>query len=91
MMAASNVLKPHTNIALIDFMETQVIETAKANGFVGIITTNTNPLTQQLATDVFGYKTIKEWQINEFEDKDGQKPFIGAPENIKVAVMYKEL
>lgn len=90
MMATSPLLNPHTTIALLRFMETKVVEIATKNDFKGILTTNTDPLTIEIGSD-FGYKIMNEYQINRFTDKEGKKPFINAPENQVVAVMYKNM
>lgn len=91
MLGTSQKLHPRTNIALIDFMEAKVIEIAREQHFNGILTTNTNPLTHTLNIDVYGYEVMVQYQINRYVDMDGKKPFIEAPDDQIVAVVYKNL
>lgn len=46
MMGTSSELNAQENIAVMYFMEDEVLKVADRNNFVGIFTTNTNPLTQ---------------------------------------------
>lgn len=57
MMATSSELNARDNVAVMHFMENEVLNLAKRKNFAGILTTNTSPLTQQLGSDVYGYKT----------------------------------
>jgi catalase (peroxidase I) len=79
------------NIELVGFMEAQVIEIARAKGFRGVFTNNSNALTQQFGQSVFGFETLAEVCINKYVDKFGKKPFQKAPDNEKIYVMYKSL
>lgn len=90
MMGTSPSLNTHTTIALLRFMETKVIEIAAKNGYKGILTTNTDPLTIEIGKD-FGYETMTTYQINRYVDRDGKIPFIHAPDSHIVAVMHKSL
>jgi hypothetical protein len=91
MMGNRPDLAPRTNIALINFMERKVIEIAQENNFQGILTTNTNPLVSTLAVDVYGYEIMAKHHINKYVDNDGRKPFINAPDEQFVAVVFKSL
>lgn len=91
MMTTSTKLQPRTNVALIDFMESKVIETTRQHKFQGILTTNTNPLTHTLGIDVYGYEIMVQYQINKYVDKEGKQPFINAPDEQIVAVVYKSI
>lgn len=46
MMGTVEDLNAQENVAVINFMEDQVLSLAKRKNFAGIFTTNTNPLTQ---------------------------------------------
>lgn len=46
MMGTDNTLDSATNVEVITYMEQEVLKLGKTNGFEGIFTTNTNPLTQ---------------------------------------------
>lgn len=84
-------LTAQQNIAVIKFMEDEVIQLAKRNRFAGILTTNTNPLTKQLATDVFGYQVLLDYQVNQYVHHDGTKPFTKAPDSQRAIVHWKEI
>lgn len=46
MMATSSDLNAQENIAVMHFMESEVLKLAQRKYFAGILTTNTSPLTQ---------------------------------------------
>lgn len=46
---------------------------------------------QQLGTDIFGYKVLKEYKVNKFIASDGSKPFGKAPDSQTVSVSWKIL
>jgi hypothetical protein len=46
MMGTDKNLDAPTNVEVITYMEQEVLQLGKTNGFEGIFTTNTNPLTQ---------------------------------------------
>lgn len=46
MMGTHSTLTAQENVAVMHFMEEHVIKVAKENNYIGILTTNTNPLTQ---------------------------------------------
>lgn len=91
MLGTAENLKAKDNIAIIAFMETEIIRMAKEKGFEGILTTNTNPLTTQFGETVFGYETIAEIQVNSYVDSNGKRPFEKAPDSTKAVVMFKEI
>lgn len=89
MMGTSADLTPQENIVVINFMENQSLAIARQRHFLGIMTTNTSALTQQLATHVYGYETLLDYQINQYVCKDGFKPFGRAPDNQRALVQWK--
>lgn len=91
MSATSKRLTAQENVSIMTFMEVENIKQAKANGFKYIMASNTNPLTQQLATNVFGYKVYKDLQVNQYTDVNGNRPFPNAPDNNHVVLAYKKL
>lgn len=91
MMGTAANLSARDNIGVMAFMESECIKLATQRGFKGIISTNTNPITQQFGESVFGYQTIAEYQMSEYTDRDGIRPFAKASDNQKVVIMYKNL
>lgn len=90
MMGTHESLSPQENIAVMAFMENEVIRVGRAKNCSGILTTNTNALTQQLATDVLGYETLLDYQVNQYE-LNGIKPFGTAPDHYRAIVQWKKL
>ncbi|KAL5233037.1 hypothetical protein ACI65C_000447 [Semiaphis heraclei] len=89
MMGTDNTLDAATNVEVITYMEQEVLQFGKANGFEGIFTTNTNPLTQQLGANVFGYKILHDCQINNYVTPDGNKIFGDAPDDQRALCCWK--
>lgn len=90
MMGTHENLDARENTAVTTFMENEIIRLAKAKNCSGVLTTNTNALTQQLARDVYGYETLLDYQVNEYE-VDGKKPFGTAPDHYRAIVQWKKL
>lgn len=90
MMATSADLNAKENIAVMHFMENEVLKLARRKQFAGILTTNTSPLTQQLGSNVYGYKSMLEYPINQYI-YDGTKPFGKAPDSKTVIVHWKDI
>ncbi|KAG8227193.1 hypothetical protein J437_LFUL003399 [Ladona fulva] len=91
MMGTDESLPYQKNVEVIQFMEEEVIRTAKRNNFEGVFTTNTNPLTQQLCTDVNQYKVLLDYQVNLYVAPDGSKPFGKAPSSQRATCSWKSL
>jgi len=92
MMATSADLDAKENIGVMHFMENEVLKLAHRKKFAGILTTNTSPLTQQLGSNVYGYKTMHEYAINQYVyPHDGTKPFGKAPDSKTVIVHWKDI
>lgn len=91
MMGTKSCLTPKENVAVMSFMEQEVLQLGKRRNFSGIFTTNTSPLTQQLGSDVYGYKTMLDYQINKFIASDNTKPFGLAPDHETVKVQWKRI
>ncbi|KAF5303145.1 hypothetical protein FQR65_LT08308 [Abscondita terminalis] len=91
MMGTNSSLTPKENVAVIQFMEEEVVRLAKNKSFAGILTTNTNPLTQQFCTNVYGYKTFLDYQVNQFVASDDTRPFALAPDSQRALVQWKEV
>ncbi|EFN81121.1 hypothetical protein EAI_00160, partial [Harpegnathos saltator] len=81
MMSTSSELNAAQNVLIMRQMEEHCLELIKREKYVGIFTTNTSPLTQQLGTDVYGYETLLTYQVNKYEAPDGSKPFGKAPDS----------
>lgn len=90
-MATSAKLTAQQNIEAIRKMEDVNLDIARRKGFVGIFTSNTNPLTQQLGSDVYNYRTLVDYQINKYVSRDGKKPFGKAPNEQRVLVQWKNI
>ncbi|KAK3918710.1 Mycosubtilin synthase subunit C [Frankliniella fusca] len=91
MMATAASLSPRANVLAMQFMEQEVLRTARARGFRGVLTTNTSPLTQQLGRDVFGYQTLLDYQVNQYVAPDGSFPFGEAPDSQRAVVAWKPI
>ncbi|BES96998.1 AMP-Hypothetical protein enzyme [Nesidiocoris tenuis] len=89
MLGTSQTKSPQENIEITEYMEEKVFEFARENGYIGILTTNTSPLTQQLA-DVLNYQKLKIYQINEYVAPDGTRPFKRAPDDQLAIVSWKK-
>ncbi|KAJ6640252.1 Mycosubtilin synthase subunit C [Pseudolycoriella hygida] len=77
MMGTSSHLTAQENIAVMRFMEDEVLKLATRKQFAGILTTNTNPLTQQLGSDIFNYQVMLDYQVNKYvyhDDKNKKNP-----------------
>ncbi|EFN66543.1 Tyrocidine synthetase 3 [Camponotus floridanus] len=81
MMATYKELNFAENVLVIGQMDEYCLQFAQQKGYAGIFTTNTNPLTQQLDTDVYNYETLLVYQVNQYETPDGIKPFGNAPDS----------
>lgn len=90
LMATTTKLTPQENVAVIQKMEEVQLDLAKRKGFVGILSVNTSPLTQQFA-NVYGYQEMVDCHINTYVHRDGTKPFSKAPDNQKIIVHWKEI
>lgn len=91
MMATAASLSPRANVLAMQFMEQEVLRTARSRGFTGVFTTNTSPLTQQLGRDVFGFQTLLDYQVNQYVAPDGTVPFGEAPDSQRAVVAWKPI
>lgn len=82
-------LNAQENIALVTFMENETVRLAKEQKFCGIFTHNSNALTQQLASSVFGYETLIDLQVNQFI-VNGRKPFAIVPDSVRWILQWKK-
>lgn len=89
MMGTNPELTPQENISTMTFMEKEVLRIANERGCVGVLTTNTNELTQQLA-GVNAYETLLDYQVNQYI-VDGYRPFGKAADDYRAMVQYKKL
>ncbi|KAI4484951.1 hypothetical protein M0802_012924 [Mischocyttarus mexicanus] len=81
MMATHADLVPAENVIIMGEMEEYCLRIARKKEYAGIFTTNTSPLTQQLAIDVYGYETMLTYRVNEYVAPDNSKPFSRAPDS----------
>lgn len=91
MMATDPSLNYQQNVEVMQFMEAEVLSMAQRKGFAGIFTTNTNPLTQQLGTDVYDYKVFNDYQVNLYVAPDGSKPFQEAPDSQRAVCSWRQI
>ncbi|KAH0808989.1 hypothetical protein GEV33_013801 [Tenebrio molitor] len=91
MMGTHSSLSPKENVAVMQFMEDEVLRLATERHFEGIFTTNTSPLTQQLGTDVYHYQTLLDYQVNQYVASDKTKPFGLAPDSQRAIVQWKPI
>lgn len=83
-------LSAQENIALVTFIEKESVRLAKERNFYGLLALNSNELTQQLASTVFNYETLYEYQVNQFI-VDGQQPLAKVPDSTKWVVHWKKV
>lgn len=83
-------LNAQENIAMVTFMENESIRLAKEKNFYGILAVNSNELTQQLASSVFNYEILCDYQVNQFVDGD-QKPLVILPDSTHWLVHWKKI
>lgn len=81
-------LSPSDNVMVVAVMEGETIRLAKENNFYGILSNNTNPLTQQLAVSVYGYEELLDYQTNQF-GINGRKPFDSVPDSTRSKMHWK--
>ncbi|CAK1594341.1 unnamed protein product [Parnassius mnemosyne] len=91
MMATAASLSPRDNVAAIRALEHATMRIARDRRFHGVFTTNTSPLTQQLGTDVLGFQTLLDYQINEYIDPNGDRIFGKASDDMRVIVCWKPI
>lgn len=90
MSGTSEDLNSRQYVAVMSLMEEESCKIAIEKGFKGLLTTNTNPLTQQFCESIYGYETLSEVQLNSYVDEEGNKPFAKAPDFQKIVVAYKK-
>uniref|UniRef100_A0A336KE11 CSON009061 protein n=1 Tax=Culicoides sonorensis TaxID=179676 RepID=A0A336KE11_CULSO len=91
MMGTKSDMNAQENIALMHFMESEVLKLAERKKFAGIFTTNTSPLTQQLGGSVYGYETLLDFPVNKYVYHDGSRPFGAAPDSQRAIVHWKDI
>lgn len=89
-IATHECLSTQENVISVTFIENEIIRIAKERNCAGVFSNNTNPLTQQLATHVFDYDTLFDFQVNQFEI-DGRKPFATVPDEVNTLIQFKIL
>lgn len=90
MMGTAKFLNSSENIQVVSFMEQEILRMAKEMNFDGIITTNTNQLSRQI-DEILGYKVLKNFQVNRYVDKYGNRPFEKADDYQKMVTMWMEI
>lgn len=85
-MGTSTSLTPEENIRVVFMMEDHLLRLLKEKNFKAIVAIETCPLNAQIHKSVHGYETVKEFQANRFQDKNGQHPFQSADDSIKACV-----
>ncbi|XP_015117736.1 uncharacterized protein LOC107041628 [Diachasma alloeum] len=91
MMATNTDLSPADNVIIMSVMERELLDLATEKGLLGIFTTNTSPLTQQLDVDVYGYEVLLDYQVNQYVAPDGTKPFGAAPDDQRAVCCWKTI
>ncbi|KAG6459387.1 hypothetical protein O3G_MSEX011364 [Manduca sexta] len=89
MMATAEYLSPQDNVAAIRALEHATMNVARERRFLGVFTTNTSPLTQQLGTDILGFQTLLDYQVNQYVDANGERTFGKAPDDMRAVVCWK--
>ncbi|XP_041985259.1 linear gramicidin synthase subunit C [Aricia agestis] len=91
MMATSASLSPQENVLAIRALELATEQAARERRFLGVFTTNTSPLTQQLGRDVLGFQTLLDYQVNQYVDSNGVRVFGQAPDDMRAIVCWKPI
>ncbi|CAH1394597.1 unnamed protein product [Nezara viridula] len=91
MFATKMKLTPQENVELALEGAWHLEDIARQNGFTGIFTTNSNPLTKQLSEIVLDFKQLKSYQMNQFVASDGTRPFKKADNSVIITCSFKEL
>ncbi|XP_014483867.1 PREDICTED: uncharacterized protein LOC106749194 [Dinoponera quadriceps] len=89
MMSTSSELNAAENVLVMRQMEEYCLELTRREKYASIFTINTNPLTQQLSMDVYGFEPILVYQVNKYERPDDSKPFGKAPDSQLVICSLK--
>lgn len=77
-MGTHSELSSQENVALMFYMEEQIIKLAEEKNFNRILTVNTSELSQAIALGL-DYTVMEVLPSNEFTYHDGTKPFLEAP------------
>ncbi|XP_014252851.1 uncharacterized protein LOC106668519 isoform X2 [Cimex lectularius] len=80
MLGTDQRLTPQENVEITEILESYIVQMGKERGFVGVFTTNTSPLTQQLAV-INGFQPLNKYQINQYVAPDGTRPFKNVPDD----------
>ncbi|CAH2097149.1 unnamed protein product [Euphydryas editha] len=91
MMATDSQMSPQDNVSAIRLLELGTERVARERHFRGVFTTNTSPLTQQLGTDVLGFQTLLDYQINQYVESNGERPFGKASDDMRAIVCWKPI
>ncbi|KAG4078429.1 hypothetical protein HA402_013140 [Bradysia odoriphaga] len=89
--ATSAKLSAEEKVEAVQKMEEVNLDIARRKGFIGILITNTDVLSQQLASHVYGYQTLVDCQVNKYVHLDGTKPFQKAPDTQRALVQWKSI
>ncbi|XP_013185041.1 beta-alanyl-bioamine nonribosomal peptide synthetase ebony [Amyelois transitella] len=89
MMATAAEMSTRDNVAAIKALEHATMRIARERRFKGVFTTNTSPLTQQLGTDVLGFQTLLDYQLNHYVDGNGDRIFGEAGDEMRAIVCWK--
>lgn len=90
-MGTSPELTGQDNVRVMSFMENENVKIAKLKNFQGILTSNTSELTQQLGSNVYGYETLLDYQVNQYVHPTGKRPFLRAPDSQRILVHWKDI
>lgn len=77
-MGTHSELSTQENVALMFYMEEEIIKLAKEKKFNRILSVNTSELSQAIAIEL-EYTLMEVLPFNEFTYHDGTKPFLEAP------------
>ncbi|CAL8104334.1 unnamed protein product [Orchesella dallaii] len=91
MMGTPDDVDEGESVAAVEAMEDHVLRMAHEKQFMGVLTTNTNPLTRQIDLDIHGYEVLNEYQVNKYIAPDGTKPFLMAPDSFVVVCCWKQI
>lgn len=88
--ATSAKLTTQENIEALQKMEEVSLEIAKRKGFIGMSSTQVSQVTMQLGL-IYGYRSMVNYQVNQYVHSDGTKPFEKAPDTQTIMFQWKNI
>lgn len=81
-MGTSMDMTPAENVNLIYCMEDHLIKLMNDSNFNGIYSNGVCPLNAQIGELILDYRIIEKYPVNRYVDKNNNRPFENAPNDI---------